>query len=163
MRTLVPALTLALALLAGCTSGTGTLTVHATDAPDNLGDFSSLTVQVAHINLQDAGGKAQSFTPATSSFDLTKLKNGNLTTLFHDQVPAGNYTYLEIEISSATGVLKATGQSVDVKAPSNRIFLNTHFEVKAGQETNFVFDVQVHMVGNGDYQLKPNATGSHVQ
>ncbi|MCA1811202.1 MAG: DUF4382 domain-containing protein [Halobacteriales archaeon] len=139
--------------------------MHATDAPDDIGDFSSLTIQVARINLKGggAGGANSSYAPATSSFDLTKLTNGNLTTLFKDQVPAGNYTYLEIEVSSATGVLKAGGKSVDVKAPSNRIFLNTHFEVKAGQETDFLFDIQVHMVGNGDYQLKPNAGGSHVR
>ena len=151
-------------LLAGCSSnsGSGTLAVQASDAPDDLGDFSSLTVHVDRITIQGDGGGNHSYTPANPTFDLTQLHDGNLTTLFNGSVPAGNYTYLELHIQSATGVLKDGGQTVDVKAPSSRIFLNTHFQVASGQQTTFLFDVQVHQVGNGDYQLKPNASGSHA-
>lgn len=149
-------------LLSGCASNkSGTLTVQATDAPDNIGDFTSLTVTVDSITIQGEGGN-HSYAPASPTFDLTKLHDGNVTTLFNGTVPAGNYTYLEMHIQSAKGVLKSGGASVDVKVPSSRIFLNTHFQVAAGHETTFLFDVQVHQVGNGDYQLKPNASGSHT-
>jgi hypothetical protein len=49
---------------------------------------------------------------------------------------------------------------VDVKLPSGRLFVDSPFEIAAGKETNFVFDVQVHKEGNGSYVFKPNAGGS---
>lgn len=149
-------------LLSGCATKSGTLAVQASDAPDDLGDFTSLTVTVDKITIHGEGAQNKSYTPAHPTFDLTQLKDGNVSTLFNGSVAAGTYTYLELHIQSAQGVLAAGGSSVDVKAPSDRIFLNTHFTVAAGQQTTFVFDVQVHKVGTGDYQLKPNASGSHA-
>lgn len=166
MRTLaLPALAAALLLLAGCASnsGSGTLAVQATDAPDDLGDFSSLTVHVDSIAIHgDGSGSNHTYAPASPTFDLTQLHDGNVSTLFNGSVPAGNYTYLELHIQSASGVLKQGGAAIDVKAPSSRIFLNTAFTVASGKQTTFTFDVQVHKLGNGDYQLKPNASGSHA-
>ena len=165
MRPLAFALAATALLLAGCSSsaGTGTLAVQATDAPDDLGDFSSLTVHVDSISIHgDGDGSNHSYAPASPTFDLTQLHDGNVSTLFNGSVPAGNYTYLELHIQSASGVLKDGGQTVDVKAPSSRIFLNTRFTVASGKTTTFTFDVQVHQLGNGDYQLKPNASGSHA-
>lgn len=152
------------AALAGCASGdSGTLGVHVTDAPGAIDDFSSLTIVVSEILLKvkDKEGKEKepSFAPASPSFDLVKLLNGNLTTLFRDPVPAGNYSKMELVISSATGVLK-TGETVDVKAPKGSIFLNTKFTVEAGKEVDFLFDIHVVAKGKGDYGLQPNAGGS---
>lgn len=149
-------------LSAGCASKSGTLAVQATDAPDDLGDFSSLTVHVDRITVHGDGISNKSYTPASPTFDLTRLHDGNLTTLFNGSVAAGTYTYLELHIQSAQGTLKSGGGSVQVAAPSSRIFLNTHFTVEEGKQTTFVFDVQVHKLGNGDYQLKPNAAGSRA-
>lgn len=147
--------------LAGCTSGgTGTFALHVTDAPDNIGDFSSLTVTVDKITLTSKEGKTADYTPASRTFDLTKLTSGNITTLFNGSVAVGNYSKLELHISGAQGVLKSNGSTVDVKAPSDRLFVNTGFDVAEGKETNFLFDIQVHQEGNGSYIFKPNATGS---
>ena len=166
VRTASLAAILSLALLsvlsAGCASKSGTLAVQATDAPDDLGDFSSLTVHVDRITVHGEGISNKSYSPASPTFDLTQLRDGNLTTLFNGSVAAGAYTYLELHIQSAEGVLKSGGSSIQVTAPSSRIFLNTHFTVEEGRQTTFVFDVQVHKVGNGDYQLKPNAAGSRA-
>jgi hypothetical protein len=156
-------LTLVAALLAGCSSGgTGTFTLKATDAPDNIGDFKSLNVTVTSIDLTMKDGGQKSYAPSHGTFDLTQLTSGNTTTLFHDQVTAGNYTRLELKIKDATGVLKAGG-TVSVKAPSGTLFVNTAFTVDSGKETTFTFDIQVHQEGNGSYIFKPNASGSHVQ
>jgi hypothetical protein len=160
MRAILPAGLLLTALLAGCaSSGTGTLDVQATDAPDNLGDFSSLTVTVSSIDVQGEGG-SHSYAPSHPSFDLAKLANGNTTSLFRDAVAAGNYTRIEFQVSGATGVLKADGSSIAVKAPGGTIFLNQRFTVGGGQVTTFVFDLHVVKKGNGDYSLQPNASGS---
>lgn len=149
------------ALAAGCASpGSGTFTLQVTDAPDDIGDFTTLNVTVDKIVLKPKEGSQLERTASSSTFDLTKLTSGNVTTLFSGAVPVGNYTKLDIVISSATGTLAANGSSVAVSVPSGRIFLNTAFEVAEGKETTFLFDVQVHQEGNGDYALKPNADGS---
>jgi hypothetical protein len=148
-------------LLSGCTSsGTGTLNLHVTDAPDNIGDFSSLNVTVEKITLTGKDGKSKEYAPSNATFDLTQLTNGNLTTLFRGSVDAGNYSKLELSIKDAKGVLRAGNASVDVKAPGGKIFLTTSFEVAEGKETDFTFDIQVHQEGNGSYIFQPNATGS---
>lgn len=152
---------LSTAFLAGCASSTGTLQVQATDAPDNIGDFSSLTITVSSIDVQGTGGST-SYTPSQPTFDLTKLTNGNTTTLFKDQVAAGNYSRLEFKVASAKGVLRAGGAAIDVKSPSGTLFLNKHFTVGAGETTTFVFDIHVVKKGTGDYSLQPNAAGSRA-
>jgi hypothetical protein len=160
MRLPLLAMLLVLAL-AGCTgAGTGTLTLHVTDKPDAIGDFSALDVIVEKIELTPKGGSAKSYSPATATFDLTKLTNGNVTTLFNGSVDAGNYTRMDIFVTSATGTLASNGTSVDVKPPGGRIFVNTGFEVDSGQTTTFLFDIGVVEQGNGAYILQPNADGS---
>ncbi|MEA3202494.1 MAG: hypothetical protein QOI63_160 [Thermoplasmata archaeon] len=162
-RILLPALLMVIASLAGCAgSDTGTFTLHATDAPDDIGDFSALTVTVTSIDLTMKGGGVTSYAPSSSTFDLTKLTSGNTTTLFHDQVKAGNYTRLELKVQDASGILKAGGKAAAVKAPSGTLFVLQDFTVAAGRETTFTFDLQVHMEGNGSYIFKPNAGGSHL-
>jgi len=154
---------LAALALSGCTgSGDGTLTVQATDAPDNIADFSSLTIEVSSIDVTGSDG-VHSYTPATSSFDLTKLTNGNTTTLFHGAVANGTYSKVEFVVAKATGTLKSSGQSVDLTAPKGSIFLTQQFTVGSGQETTFLFDIHVVAKGNGSYALAPNAGGSRVK
>lgn len=151
------------ALLSGCaSSGTGTLDVQATDAPDNLGDFANLMITVSSIDVQGSGG-AHSYNPSHPTFDLTKLKDGNTTSLFRDQVAVGNYSKMEFKISSAVGILNSNGTQVDVKVPSGTMFVNQHFAVSEGSTTTFVFDIHVVRQGNGGYSLQPNASGSKVK
>ncbi|MEA3201144.1 MAG: hypothetical protein QOE90_2572 [Thermoplasmata archaeon] len=151
---------MALLLLSGCASSNGTLSLHVTDAPDNLGDFSVLNVTVTKITLTGKDGGEKDYAPASGTFDLTKLASGNVSTIFSGAVDNGNYTKLTLSIQDAKGVLKSNGQSVDVKAPGGKIFLATSFEIASGKETDFLFDVQVHVEGNGGYVFQPNATGS---
>ncbi len=161
-RPLHAALLLTALSLAGCASSEGTLGVHVTDAPGAIGDFTSLTITVSAIELKDKdGGGSTSFAPASPTFDLVRLLNGNLTTLFRDSVPAGNYSKLELVIASAQGVLKSGG-TVEVAAPKGSIFLPTQFTVKGGGNVDFLFDIHVVAKGNGAYSLQPNAGGSRV-
>lgn len=148
-------------LLAGCASsdGTGRFALHVTDAPDDIGDFSFLNVTVSKIELTAKDGGKRELDPATATFDLTKLVSGNTTTLFNGTVPVGNFTRLDLSLADALGTLQ-DGSRVEVQVPSGRIFLNTAFEIAEGQETSFLFDIQVNQEGNGDYALKPNADGS---
>lgn len=158
---LLPLLLAPALLLAGCTGGdTGTLNLRVTDAPDAIGDFSSLNVTVEKITLTGKDGGTKDYTPSSGTFDLTKLTSGNVTTIFGGAVDAGNYTKLTLHVKDAKGVLAADGSQVDVKAPSGQLFLTTQFEVAQGKETDFLFDIQVHQQGNDAYIFQPNATGS---
>lgn len=160
LRKLLASSVLAVAI-AGCTSAdTGTFTLRVTDAPDNIGDFSYLNVTVTGITLTAKDDSKVELNASAPTFDLTKLTSGNTTTIFSDEVPVGNYTRLDLFFENASGVLAADNSTVSVKAPSGRIFLNTAFEIAAGAETEFLFDVQVHKLGNDEYQFKPNADGS---
>lgn len=162
---LIPLFALA---LAGCmgSGDEGQLALHVTDAPDDIGDFASLNVTVEKIVLHKKGSSDENDTssksehaPSAGTFDLTKLVSGNVTTIFADAVPAGDYGKLTLFIRDARGVL-VDGGEVDVKAPSGRLFVNTDFTITEGEETDFLFDIQVHETGKGEYQFKPNATGS---
>ena len=149
-----------LTALAGCSSGsTGTLHVQATDAPGAIDDFQSLLVTVDTIEIRDGNG-THSYEPANATFDLVKLTNGNLTTLFKDEVPAGTYSRMELVISGIEGTL-TSGAEVEVKAPKGSIFLPIKFTVEAGQQTDFLFDIHVVKTGQG-YNLQPNAAGSRT-
>jgi len=147
-------------LAAGCASDQGTLAVQVTDGPANIDDFTSLNITVSSIDIQGDGG-SHSYTPAHPTFDLTKLTSGNTTTLFKDSVASGNYSRLELHITSAVGQLKAGGQ-VDVKAPSGTLFVEQRFTVGGGATTTFTFDIHVVKKGSGDYGLQPNVSGSRA-
>lgn len=149
--------------LAGCVGGEGgegRFVLFVTDQPNAIDDFSSLTVTVDRIVIATGDNETQTLEPAEPTFDLTQLLEGNTSTLFNGTVPTGEYTRLDLYVSEATGVLRADGSTVDVGAPSGRIFLNTAFTISEDETTTFLFDVQVIRLGNGEYQLKPNADGS---
>lgn len=170
MRTFgaLAALTLALTVLAGCSSsgGDGKLNVHVTDAPGAIDEFASLDIVVSSILLKHKGNdgaeKVDNYTPDDKTFDLTKLTNGNITTIFGGSVDNGTYTKMEFVIESASGVLKADNKTVEVSTPKGSMFVNTQFTVGSGQEVDFVFDIHVVSKGNGTYSLQPNAGGSKV-
>lgn len=163
MRAILVASLLTSLVFAGCAAEdppTGQFALFVTDEPDDIGDFSALNVTVTRIELAGKDNKSAAYEPASRTFDLTTLVAGNVSTLFNGSVAAGDYKKLDLFISEAKGTLAADGSVVDVKVPSGRIFLNTDFTVAEGQTTEFLFDVQVHQTGAGEYQLKPNADGS---
>jgi hypothetical protein len=145
----------------GGTGGTGTFVLKVTDAPDDIGDFTALIIGVSAIRLTGDGVNG-SYAPSTYFFDLVQLTNGTTETLFAGEVAAGTYQRLELQVETAVGTLAASGSVVNVTLPGGRLFLNKPFTVAAGQETSFTFDIQVHQLGTGDYQLRPNAAGSFV-
>ncbi|HEX2022036.1 MAG TPA: DUF4382 domain-containing protein [Candidatus Thermoplasmatota archaeon] len=168
MRVPILAAVLVASALAGCAADpTGTLKLHVTDAPDRIGDFRFLNVTVTKIVLHGKEADdnatneegAREYAPATGTFDLTKLTNGNVSTIFGGQVAAGHYKKLTLHVQDARGVLQ-NGTQVDVKAPSGRLFIKGDFDVGEGKETDFLFDINVKMTGDGSYQFEPNATTS---
>ncbi|MGB9958000.1 DUF4382 domain-containing protein [Haloferax prahovense] len=87
--------------------------------------------------------------------DLTELQGENASLVGEYDVPEGNYTKVFVHVSDVNGTLK-TGEQVNVKLPSNKLQLNTDFEVGNGESVDFVFDITAFEAGNsGKYILKP--------
>ncbi|MFB6310133.1 MAG: DUF4382 domain-containing protein [Salinirussus sp.] len=87
--------------------------------------------------------------------DLTELRGDNATLLGQFTVPNGTYTTVFVHVSEVNATLK-TGESVNVKLPSEKLQIHEQFEVENGSQIDFVFDIAVHKAGNsGKYILRP--------
>lgn len=87
--------------------------------------------------------------------DLTELKGENASLLEAFDVPSDSYNKVFVFVSSINATL-TTGDSVNVKLPSERLHINDQFSVGANESVDFVFDIAVFKAGNsGKYILKP--------
>jgi len=148
-------LLLVTAALAGCTGGgTGTVVVQGSDPVDDIADFSSLVVQLSGAHVRSSDGSEKDVKLNITSVDVVKLQGGNLSTLAQQDVPAGNYSGVRLDVTSASGSLRAGGTaSVDV--PSDSLKMNGDFTVQAGQTVNLRVDLHVVKTGSGKYVLRP--------
>ncbi|WP_148413591.1 DUF4382 domain-containing protein [Haloferax sp. KTX1] len=99
-----------------------------------------------------------------ATVDLTELQGENASLVGEYDVPEGNYTKVFVHVSDVNGTLK-TGEQVNVKLPSNKLQLNTDFEVGNGESVDFVFDITAFEAGgSGKYVLKPvvSESGTNV-
>ncbi|WP_353715093.1 DUF4382 domain-containing protein [Dehalogenimonas sp. 4OHTPN] len=134
------------------------------DAPNDIGDFSSLVVTVDRVALLKKGGDGESwvtFTPEVKEFDLTQLIGAASQQLWQGQVPEGEYAKVELIASGLRGTLKS-GETIDIKLPSNKLQIGIPFTVGADTVTSFTFDITVNKTGQGSgkYILSPQAAES---
>ncbi|PVV83706.1 DUF4382 domain-containing protein [Dehalogenimonas alkenigignens] len=134
------------------------------DAPNDIGDFSSLVVTVDRVALLKKGADGEAwvaFTPEVKQFDLTQLIGAASRQLWQGEVPEGEYTKVELIASSVKGTLKS-GETIDIKLPSNKLQIGIPFTVGAGTVTSFTFDITVNKTGQGSgkYILSPQAAES---
>ncbi|HEV8361131.1 MAG TPA: DUF4382 domain-containing protein [Candidatus Thermoplasmatota archaeon] len=147
--------------LAGCTTGDGTLLVQGSDPPDDIADFSSLTVHVSGFTVHGSDGNDREFSAGVRSVDVVTLQGGNLSELARTGLAAGNYSWIRIGVTSANGTLKAgllgVGErsNVTVDVPSDALKLNGPFTIRAGSTTTVRLDLHVIHQGNGSYKLTP--------
>ncbi len=145
---------------------TGNLRLMVSDEPNDIGDFTSLSVTVSKIGvLSDASDNWTEITlnPAVT-FDLTKLKGDNATQVWNGGLASGNYTKVFVYVDNITGVLD--GDNVTVKLPGDKLQISKPFTVAADHTVSFVFDITVIKAGNsGKYILKPQigASGADQQ
>lgn len=120
----------------------GTLDIKVTDAPV---DLSSLNITVDQfevhqqetdqwINVTISGGQV--------TFDLVKLNNITQDAAL-DQIPPGNYTKIRMHILSAMGQINGSSDGVTVRFPPDKLDVIVHFEVKTGETTSIILDIQV--------------------
>jgi hypothetical protein len=92
--------------------------------------------------------------------DLTRLQGANASLVERYEVQEGNYTKVFMSVDGIDATL-TSGESTNVKLPSEKLQLNQNFTVGNGDEVDFVYDIMVMKAGNsGKYVLRPVASES---
>ncbi len=128
------------------------------DDVNAIGDFQNLNISISKIGLQAEGEASQwiEINPEVEVVDLTLLQGDKAQEIWRGDVPEGQYTKVFIYVSNVSGILEATGESINVKLPSNKLQISKSFSVASGSVVHFVYDVTVIEAGkSGQYIIKP--------
>jgi len=169
---------------ASVNNGNGTVNVFLTDAPLDLSGVTSVNVTLTGVVLfpestETTGGMGSltaSVDPMTpvvivshpSTFDLLTLTGGATTLLGTDEVPAGKYARIRLEVSSAELVYQ-DGTVAPLKIEAGKVDVPIQFDVTQDQTTGVVLDfdaaasVQVNNTGNEQLILRPVVTPKSIQ
>jgi len=137
---------------------TGTFVLQVTDQPSAIGDFDQLNVTVSEVRLHKAGnetnetGEWMILEPSNHTFDLTKLQDGNVTTIVNESIGTGEYTQVRLIVESANGLVN--GNMVNVTVPSETLKIVKSFTITENQTVTFIFDIHVVKAGK-KYNLVP--------
>ena len=137
---------------------TGTFILQVTDQPSAIGDFDNLNVTVSEVRLHKAGnetnetGEWMILEPSNRTFDLTKLQDGNVTTIINESIGTGKYTQVRLIVESTKGLVNET--MVNVAVPSETLKIVKSFTITENQTVTFIFDIHVVKAGK-KYNLVP--------
>jgi len=172
--------------LAGCSGGSfgtrvdngkGTVNVFLTDAPLDLKGVSQVNVTLTGVTLfpEDGATSMSGSAPESSGtspvvivsyparFDLLTLTGGAKALLGTDEVPAGSYSRIRLEVSDAS-LLKQDGSSLPLKIEPGKVDVPIHFTIIQDQTTGVILDfdaaasVQVNDTASGQMILRPVVT-----
>jgi hypothetical protein len=139
----------------------GNLVFLISDEVNAIADFESLNVSILKVGILSGGESVQwvEFEPEIAEVDLTLVQGDKTQEIWRGDVPEGQYTTVFIHVTDVSGVLKETGQTVDVKLPSQKLHMSKAFQVTADVVTSFTYDLTVVATGNAQsgikYILKP--------
>jgi len=150
----------------------GTIQVLVTDPPPPQA-IDSVIVEVARIQVHLAAGsdsKWVTIVDETMSFDLMELVGGKEVSLGSNEVNAGTYTQVRMDITHATVIVGEDEH--DAFVPSGRLKFVRPFQVQENGTTTLLLDFDgqrsINVTGKGQYILKPvvtllvpEQTGSH--
>ncbi|MBN1370147.1 MAG: DUF4382 domain-containing protein [Dehalococcoidaceae bacterium] len=140
----------------------GNFVLLISDDINAIADFASVDVTISAVQLFASGeGKWLEIEPEIKQVDLASVQGDDSIQIWRGDLPEDEYTKIVIDVESVRGVLKATGESVDIKLPSSKLQLHLPFRVSAGTVTSFTYDITVFSTGSGHgnskYILKPQA------
>jgi len=147
-------------------SADGNFIFMVSDDVNAIEDFSAVNVIIDKVWLLKSGEPEQwvEFTPSTQEFNLALLPGDTTQELWRGNIPVGEYSRVVIQVSQVTGTLKATGETIEIKLPSNKLQIKSPFVVSADSVTSFTYDLTVVNAGNAQdgnkYLLKPQASES---
>ena len=139
----------------------GNFVFLVSDDVNAIADFTNVNVTISKVSLLNERSSKQwvEFVPETKEFDLALLPGEKTQELWRGDVPEGQYTKAVIYVTTVQGTLKATGVTMDIKLPSNKLQISKPFQVSAGNVTSLTYDLTVVHAGNakggGKYLLKP--------
>lgn len=179
-------------LLFGCSSGSmsgqvdnghGTISVFLTDAPLDLANVKSVNVTLTSVVLyptddgepdlvNDPAGD-DSATPVVivshpETFDLLTLTGGAKTLMGTDEVPAGSYSRIRLQVSDAQ-LVYLDDTTAALKIESGKVDVPIHFKIVRDESTDVVLDfdaaasVQVNETANDQLILRPVVTPKSVE
>lgn len=148
-------------------SGTGTVSVEATDAAVDAENISGVYLAIDEVQVIANGTVKNSITfDEPETFNLMAYQNGQTKFLGEAEVDAGAYDEVRLILNSTSQAwvefTDNTTQEIDVPSGSSsgyKIFGD--FEVLANGMSEVVLDVDLRKAlvkqGNGDYNLRPTA------
>jgi len=147
-------------------SAEGNFVFLVSDEVNAIDDFTDLKVWIEKVGLLQSGSSERwvEFATEVKEFDLTLLPGDKTQELWRGNIPEGEYTKVVMYVTQVRGTLKATGQTIEIKLPSNKLQMSKPFQVSAGSITSFTYDLTVVRTGNarngGKYLLKPQVADS---
>lgn len=135
---------------------TGNFMLMVSDAPADIGDFDSLVVSFsgARVFMSGEPGGFDEFGLEGTQVDLTEVVGEKAVSVLNVPLSEGTYTKVEMHVADVEGIVN--GSDVDVMVPSNKLQIVRPFEIVEGEDTMFVFDINVVRKGHSDeYNLLP--------
>lgn len=139
------------------------------DEVNAIADFESLTVSISEIGLLLGGdsGRWIEFEPEISEVDLTLVPGDETQEIWRGNIPEGQYSRIFVRVTDVRGILKETGEEVEVKLPSQKLHISLSFQISADTVTSFTYDLTVVAAGNSQsglkYILKPQVGESGAE
>jgi hypothetical protein len=137
----------------------GTLVIKLTDAPV---DLQSLYVNISSLEALKVLNDAEEWIPLSFVdgkswvyVDILTLQNVSMD-LSITEIPPGNYTKLRMKITSAQAIYKEDTSPVELIVPPGKIDIIIHFEVKPGETTKILIDMEAKWVAiSKTHRLRP--------
>ncbi|MFC1892989.1 DUF4382 domain-containing protein [Chloroflexota bacterium] len=135
------------------------------DDVNAISEFESVDVSISKIGLlRGDSGKWLEFEPELREVDLTLVPGDKTQEIWRGDVPEVKYTRVLIQVAGVHGILKETGEEVEIKLPSEKLHISKQFEVTADTVTSFTYDLTVVAAGSPKsgikYILKPQVDQS---
>ena len=149
----------------GQTTGSGSVALLFTDAPDPA--FDEIDVTITHIDLISDDGTTTELFSGEKTINLLDLQNNSDIFSYTGNIPAKSYSKLRLSVSNVELIRKdADGnitETITPKLPAGHIDLNPQgtFDVLDGQTLTLQIDIDaqksIHIItlGNGGYIFRP--------
>jgi len=176
----------ALSGLAGCLGGgggdTGTLATEVKDQPGDIADFESCVVTMDGVwvapsgdgtttadttsqtgeGTADGGREYYQFDEPQEA-DLVQLQDGNTKLVGEQELPTGDYAFLQLDVTGVDATLKDGGEATVTTPGEAPLKFNKSFEIRADETTTFTADfTPVERGQTGSYVFQPVAKGVSV-
>lgn len=161
--------------VSGCTQtsvapqqGSGSFELLISDQPTQIDNFDYVNTTFSEVRVYESGNSTNSSENFTSiqledrpTVDLTQVKGDRAISIIQDELDAGNYSAVHLQVSDVQASMD--NESATVVVPSERLKINKPFEISANSTTEFVFDINVVKRGqSGSYNLLPVISESGV-